>query len=111
MPHFAARMSSKGQLTVPAKVREFLGLETGDIVDFYIDEALRVVRLRARNAASDGLLGALVPFIGQATPVEPESAAADREASREDSRVAQDWREWEEFEAWRRARRTGEAAE
>jgi antitoxin PrlF len=33
----AARMSSKGQLTVPKAVREALGLEAGDAVVFRVD--------------------------------------------------------------------------
>ncbi len=37
MPHYQAKMSSKGQLTIPSAVREHFDLKTGDIVDFYFD--------------------------------------------------------------------------
>jgi bifunctional DNA-binding transcriptional regulator/antitoxin component of YhaV-PrlF toxin-antitoxin module len=36
MPHYEARMSSKGEITVPAEVRGFfdLKLKDGDLIDF-----------------------------------------------------------------------------
>ncbi|MEO7397710.1 MAG: AbrB/MazE/SpoVT family DNA-binding domain-containing protein [Ilumatobacteraceae bacterium] len=46
----AARMSSKGQLTVPKTVREALGIEEGDVVVF------RVEGTRAVLARTPGLL-------------------------------------------------------
>ena len=49
MPHYQAKLSSKGQLTVPAPVREHFDLKTGDIVDFYVDKTERAVRMVARN--------------------------------------------------------------
>lgn len=38
-----ARMSSKGQITVPKPVREALGLEEGDQVHFRVDEGRAVL--------------------------------------------------------------------
>jgi AbrB family looped-hinge helix DNA binding protein len=38
VPEFEARMSSKGQLTVPKKVRELLELDTDDPVRFVVEE-------------------------------------------------------------------------
>ena len=49
MPHYQAKMSSKGQLTMPAAVREHFDLKAGDIVDFYVDDAERLVRMLVRN--------------------------------------------------------------
>jgi antitoxin PrlF len=49
MPHYQAKMSSKGQLTIPSAVREHFELKTGDIVDFYFDDAERSVRMLVRN--------------------------------------------------------------
>jgi bifunctional DNA-binding transcriptional regulator/antitoxin component of YhaV-PrlF toxin-antitoxin module len=34
MPHYEARMSSKGEITVPAEVRGFFDLKDGDLIDF-----------------------------------------------------------------------------
>lgn len=55
--HFEAKMSSKGQLTVPAELRRLLGLEEGDVVDFLWDGAARQASLRARNLSVDALFG------------------------------------------------------
>jgi AbrB family looped-hinge helix DNA binding protein len=42
----AATIGTKGQITLPKKVREFLGVcEQGDLVGFSIDEGQRAVRL------------------------------------------------------------------
>jgi antitoxin PrlF len=37
-----ARLSTKGQLVVPKEIREFLGLEPGDRIDFVVEEDGRV---------------------------------------------------------------------
>lgn len=49
MRHYQAKVSAGGQLTIPAAIREAFGLKTGDIVDFYVDDAGRSVTLLARN--------------------------------------------------------------
>jgi len=54
MPHYQAKMSSKGQLTIPSAVREHFDLKAGDIVDFYIDAEDRSVRIMARNKSISG---------------------------------------------------------
>ena len=51
-----ARISSKGQLTIPADVRRALGLERGDTVSFELQDAGALIR-PARAPAS--LRGAL----------------------------------------------------
>jgi len=38
-----AKMTSKGQITVPKTVRDYLELHTGDKVEFIIDEKGRVI--------------------------------------------------------------------
>jgi AbrB family looped-hinge helix DNA binding protein len=42
-------MSSNGRLTIPSAVREHFDLKAGDIVDFYVDNADRSVRILVRN--------------------------------------------------------------
>lgn len=42
-----ATMTSKGQITVPRPVRNFLKLEPGDRIDFVVEESGRVVLKRA----------------------------------------------------------------
>lgn len=46
----AATVTSKGQVTIPKKVRDALGLRTGDRLDFVIEGPFRVVlRPGSRN--------------------------------------------------------------
>lgn len=113
MPHYEAKMSSKGQLTVPAPVREVFGLATGDIVDFYVDEQTRSVRLRARNRPATDLLGALNPYVAPGAPPLTQAdidQAIGNHLAEEDARIMREYDEWQEFQKWRRKHRT-QAAE
>ncbi len=47
-----ATMTSKGQLTVPKEIRDRLGLEPGDKVEFVQGDDHRAVVLRKRRAVS-----------------------------------------------------------
>ncbi len=38
-----ATVTSKGQITVPKPIRDYLKVKTGDLIDFVTDEAGRVV--------------------------------------------------------------------
>lgn len=54
-----ATLTSKGQVTVPKSIRERLGLETGDQLEFRIDSAGRIVvepAVAGRRLRIDGLL-------------------------------------------------------
>lgn len=53
-----ARLTSKGQVTVPRQVRDHLRLQTGDAVDFIIDEH-GSVHVRAVNVDVSDLKGLL----------------------------------------------------
>jgi AbrB family looped-hinge helix DNA binding protein len=41
---YSSTISSKGQITVPLKIRQRLGLKEGDRVEFVIDEDRTVIR-------------------------------------------------------------------
>jgi antitoxin PrlF len=64
MSHFST-MSSEGQLTVPQEIRKRLGLETGDRVEFVMEEGRTVIR-PARSEANpfEKFTGIPDPFPG-----------------------------------------------
>src|SRR6266498_3709877 len=41
-----ARITSKGQITVPKEVRDQLGVDTGDALEFWVDEAAQRAEVR-----------------------------------------------------------------
>ncbi len=54
-----ATLTSKGQVTVPKEIRERLGLEKGDQLEFRIDEAGRIIiepAVPRRRLRIEGLL-------------------------------------------------------
>jgi antitoxin PrlF len=53
-----ATLTSKGQVTIPKTVRDLLGLEAGDQLDFVLEDGTRVV-LRPGNRDARGLKGLL----------------------------------------------------
>jgi AbrB family looped-hinge helix DNA binding protein len=64
MGHFST-ISSKGQLTVPQEIRKRLGLETGDRVEFVVEEDRTVIRpARAEVNPFDKFIGIAGPFPG-----------------------------------------------
>lgn len=64
MSHFST-MTSKGQLTVPQEIRKRLGLQTGDRVEFVVEEDRTVIR-PAREEANpfEKFIGIASPFPG-----------------------------------------------
>lgn len=113
MTHFEAKMSTKGQITVPAALRNALELKEGDTVDFYFDADLRSVRMRVRNKPLGELFGLLkdadLEDKGPLTPEAMDEAIAA--AVQEDhDRIIREYKEWQEFQEWKRKRGV-EAAE
>ena len=56
-----ARMTSKGQITIPKAVREKLNLKPGDRVRFEV-EGTRAARITAINRSLDEIVGMLKPY-------------------------------------------------
>ena len=53
MQEFIARIASKGRITIPAEVRRYFGLATGDKVVFIIgDDGVRIEAQRYPNVAA-----------------------------------------------------------
>ena len=112
MPHYEAKMTSKGQITIPAPVRQFFELKAGDTVDFYLDEASRSVRMRVRNLPTSALFGALNEYVEPGAPPltqEEVAKAIGAYLADEDERIRRQWREQREFEEWKRAKKADAA--
>jgi antitoxin PrlF len=107
MPHYQAKMSSKGQLTIPSAVREHFKLKIGDIVDFYFDDAEFSVRMLVRNKSIfDRLEELKLPPSPEGRPVtlaEMDEAIGEYLAEKHE-RISREWRERREFEEWKRTR-------
>ena len=107
MPHYQAKVSAEGQLTIPAAIREYFGLKTGDIVDFYVDNGERSVRLLARNKSIFERLDELkLPPSPNGRPVtvaEMDDAIGDYLTEKHE-RISREWKERHEFEEWKQAR-------
>ncbi len=88
MPHYEARMSSNGELTIPSAVREHFDLKAWDIVDFYVDDADGSVRILARNRSFfDGLDELKLPSIGRPVTREDIDAAIAQEMEEQELRI------------------------
>ena len=66
-----ATLTSKGQLTLPKALRERLRLETGDRIDFVVDDKGRLIGIPARPGGEEDLAGSLRHLAGT-TPVSLE---------------------------------------
>jgi AbrB family looped-hinge helix DNA binding protein len=54
------RLTSKGQVTIPAAIRERLGLHTGTSVDFAVEgEAVKITRASGQPHRGERILDAL----------------------------------------------------
>jgi antitoxin PrlF len=61
----SSTISSKGQITVPQEIRKRLGLETGDRVEFVVEEDRTVIRpARSEVNPFERYIGILGPFPG-----------------------------------------------
>jgi len=109
MPHYQAKMFSKNQLTIPAAIREHFDLKIGDIVDFYVDDTERSVRILARNRSISEPLGGfdLPPGGRPATFAEMDEAVSEYLAEK-DERISREWQEHYKFENGSRRRRAGQ---
>jgi AbrB family looped-hinge helix DNA binding protein len=99
-------MSSKGQITVPAEVREFFSLKEGDLVDFYVDPRTRAVRVMARNAKLSDLIGILDRGDRPKKPLTQEEldTAIGEHLAEKHERISREWNEWREFQEWKKTR-------
>ena len=79
------KVTSKGQITVPKEIRDYLKIDAGDEVYFYVNNLGRVVlRAKPRNLQEmAGILKDRVPRRRRPVTVEEMNEAILREHSRE----------------------------
>ena len=81
-----SKLTSKGQTTIPFEVRERLGLDEGDVIDFvFQDNGWVALRLAKRDVLS--LEGILHRPGGRIVPVEAMDAVIRQAAVNRDRRV------------------------
>jgi antitoxin PrlF len=73
-----ARLSSKGQITVPKTVRRTLGLNRGDGVEFNVERGHVQMRAVKPARSSSGILNAFLPRGWKAPTVEEMDAGIAR---------------------------------
>jgi len=56
-----ARLTSKGQITIPKKIRTHLGVSYGDVIDFNIEKEKIIMRKKASTGSARGIRGMLSP--------------------------------------------------
>jgi len=67
-------MTTKGQITLPKEIREFLRAETGTQIHFLIEENGNVL-LKAINRSARDLEGILKPFVKKPVTIEEMNEA------------------------------------
>ncbi len=86
-----AKITSKGQITVPKVVRDRLNLKTGDSVEFVEIDGKFVFKPRNLRAVDlAGILGP--PPSGETLTVEQMNEAIGEAVSGDDKRISREWR-------------------
>jgi antitoxin PrlF len=80
MPVAIATITSKGQITIPARVRQALGLEAGDRVEF-VEQAKGQFAIVAATHSVQELKGLFQRKQGKPVSIEEMNAAIARRAS------------------------------
>lgn len=92
MAHYQAKMSSTGQLAIPSAGPEHFNLKTGDIVDFYVDDADRSTRILARNnSIFDGLEDLKLPRGGHPVTLGKMNEAIGEYLAEKHERISREW--------------------
>jgi len=89
---YSAKITSKGQTTIPQEVREQLNLHSGDHVDFVVVEGGALMVPKNRSIADlAGILGK--PPTGAGATLEDIDEAIGRYLAEDDERISREWRE------------------
>jgi antitoxin PrlF len=85
-----SRLTTKGQTTIPAEVRAYLGLKPGDQIVYAMKDGK--VELRARNIRASELIGILgPPPSGEKLTVEEMDQAIMDAVAADDQRIRHEW--------------------
>ena len=76
-------ITSKGQTTIPKKVREALGLKPGDVLRWSVENGRAVVRAKTRSAAN---LKGMLPKPAKSLTLEEMDAAVAKAVMERDAR-------------------------
>lgn len=79
MKEFVATISSKGQVTIPADVRHFLGVEPADKIAFVVEEDEGRVALRPARYTLESVLGSIPAMRNESADLEREIEEATAE--------------------------------
>ena len=72
---YTSRVSSKGQLTLPKKIRDIMGIKAGDQVLYDVDDG--VVKLKRVEAFDGAFHSALTKTLDEWTTPEDENSFSD----------------------------------
>ncbi|MCJ9673408.1 AbrB/MazE/SpoVT family DNA-binding domain-containing protein [Neorhizobium sp. BETTINA12A] len=91
---YGAKLTSKGQTTIPIEIRKYLNLSPGDQMDFIIENGEVKLRAKTRSVMEfAGILGHAPN--GVHLTVEEMSDAAAQAAADDDRRIMRDWHRYE----------------
>ena len=88
---YQSKVTSKGQTTIPAEVREHLKLKPGDRIEYRIEEG--GVFVKARNKSVMGLAGILHRPGMKAVTIEEMDKAIGGAVAEDDERIKREWQE------------------
>lgn len=82
MAGFEAKVTSKGQVTIPAEIRAALNVKEGDHVEFFVHRDGRVF-VRARNRPPSAIFGRLAGIARPTSLEDYDDAIAEAVAERD----------------------------
>ncbi|CZT33071.1 looped-hinge helix DNA binding domain-containing protein, AbrB family [Rhizobium sp. 9140] len=87
---YAAKLTSKGQTTIPIEVRKYLDLNPGDQMDFIIEDGEVKIRAKTRSIMEfAGILGRAPN--GVSLTIEEMDDAIAQAVADDDRRITRDW--------------------
>ncbi|NKN35581.1 AbrB/MazE/SpoVT family DNA-binding domain-containing protein [Agrobacterium sp. a22-2] len=87
---YGAKLTSKGQTTVPIEIRKFLDLTPGDHIDFVIENGEVKLKAKTRSIMEfAGILGS--PSTGSDKPIGEVDDVIAQSLADDDRRIMRDW--------------------